>query len=81
MDQVAVQPLSVRLFIRILFLELFIIDDPSCHSINQKHLTRMQALFDKDLRRVNVQHAHLGGEDQIVIVRDVISGRTKSVSV
>ena len=79
--QVAVKPFSVRLTARVSLLQFFIVDHLSLHGIYKQHLSRMQALFYDDLARVNIKHTHLGRQDQCVIIRDIISGRTKAIPV
>ncbi len=41
----------------------------------------MQPLFDHNLRRVDIQNTDLGRQDQHVVARDHITGRTQAVSV
>ena len=45
------------------------------HRVHQQHLARLEAGFLHDLLRRDVQHAHLGGEDQLVVVGNVVPGR------
>ena len=39
--QVAVQPLAVRLFFRIVFFQLLILENLMLHGIDQQHFSRM----------------------------------------
>ena len=41
----------------------------------------MQPLLHKDLGRIDVKHAHLRGEDQVIVVRNIVSGRSQPVAV
>ena len=41
----------------------------------------MQTLFHKYLRRIDVEHSYFRREDQVVVICDVISGRTQTVPV
>ena len=81
MDKVAVQPLAVRPRGRICLFALIVGDDPSPAGIHKKHLTRRQPGFLYDMIRRDVKNSHLRGEDQAVIVRDIVSRRAKAVPV
>ena len=79
--QVAVQPLAVRLFFRIVFFQLLILENLMLHGIDQQHFSGMQALLEDDLLLGNRQNAHLGGEDHVTIFHNVVTGRTEAVPV
>ena len=81
MNQISVKPLAVRLFIRIFFFQFFIINYPACHRIYKQHFARMQSFLYKDSGRFNIQYAHLRRKDQVVVIGNIISGRTKTVPV
>ncbi len=81
LDQITVKPLPIGLPSGIDLLQLFIVDHLTLYSVHQKHFPRMQALLHQDLSRIDIKNPNLGGEDQRIIVRDVIPGRTKPVPV
>ena len=80
-DQILVQPLPVGLPPGVALLQLIVRDEPSCHRVHQQHLARLETGFFDDLLRRELQHAHLGGEDQLIVVGDVVPGGTQAVSV
>ena len=41
----------------------------------------MQAFLHKDLGRINVQHSYFRREDQVIIIRNIVSRRAKTVAV
>ena len=41
----------------------------------------MNPLLGHDAGGVDIQHAHLGGEDQLAVVRDIVPGRAQAVSI
>ena len=62
-------------------LEFRVIDDPTRHSINQKHLTGLQtALLDYSLG-VNPDGTNFGCTDDTVIVSYIETTRTQTVPV
>ena len=79
--QAVIQPLTVRLAVRVRLLQLIVVDDPALSGIHQKHLARMQPLLHHDPGRVDIQHSHLGRKDQLVVGSHIISGRTQTVAV
>ena len=58
LNQIAVQPLSVRFLVRVFLFQFLIVNNSSRNRVNKKHLTRMQAFLHKDLGRINVQHSY-----------------------
>ena len=60
---------------------MLVVDDLTFDCIHQKHFSRMETLFDDNLRRVDVQDAHLRGKNQGVVGGDVVTGRPKAVAV
>ena len=79
--QIIVQPLTIRLSGSIFFLDLLIIDDSALYGIDQEHLAGTKSFFYFDLRGINGKDAYLGGQDQGIIIRDHVTGRTQTVSV
>ena len=41
----------------------------------------MESLLHQDLGRIDVKHSHLRGKDQVIVIRDIVSGRTQAVAV
>ena len=80
-QQVAVQPLTVRLPVSIVLLAVVIGDDFLLLRVDQKNSSGRQAGFLHHVFRRNIQNSHLRGEDQPVVIGDVIPGRTQSVPV
>ena len=62
-------------------LALLIGNDPLLLSVDQEDPSGLQAGFFYDLFCRNIQHADLGGQDETVVIRDVIAGGTQAVSV
>ena len=81
LDQVPVKPFSVRFLVRIFFFQFLVPDHSSGNCIYEEHLAGMNSLFHQDLSRIDIQDSDLGGEDQVIIIRDVISGRSQTVPV
>ena len=81
LHQVAVQPLAVGLSGSVSFLQRLVVHDLAFYRIHQKHFSGMQALFHENLRGIDIQHAHLRGQDQGIVCGDVITGRPKTVAV
>ena len=79
--QIVVQPFSIRLSGSIFFFDLLIVDDSSLYGIDQKHLTGTKSFFYFDLRGINGKHTYLRGQDQRIVIRDHVTGRTQSVSI
>ncbi len=80
-DHIAVQPFAVRLSGSIGFLQTVILYDPALHGIHQQHFPRMETLFFHNFRRVDLQHSHFGGQDQLIIVCNIIPGGTQAIPI
>ena len=81
LHQMLVQPLAVGLAGGVVALELVVVDHAAGLRVHQQHAARGQAGLDGDLLRRNVQHAHLGGEDEVVVVGDIVAGGAQAVAV
>ena len=79
--EVGIQPFSIWLFSRISILDLIIINDTAFYRIHKEHLARTKSFFLHDLCRIDRQNADLGRKDQLIIIRNKISGRTQTVTV
>ena len=80
-DQIGVQPLAVGLAAGIAGFELCVVHQPAFPEVRQQHPSRLKAgLFYNALRR-HIQHSHLGGENQLLIVCEIPPAGPKSVPV
>ena len=79
--QILIQPLSIRAFACIGLFQFVIIDDTTFDRINQKHFARTQTIFCHNFSRVYIQYANLRCKDQIIVICDVITGWTQTVTV
>ncbi len=61
LHKVAVDPFAVWLPAGIVFLEFFVVHDLAADRVHQQHFAGAQSVFDKDVIRLAVQHADLGG--------------------
>lgn len=80
-DEAPVQPLAVGLAGGVGLLQLRVINDTPLDCIHQQHLPRLQPGFLHDLPGVQVQGTHLGGEDQLTVVSDIVPGGAQPVPV
>ena len=59
-NEVFVQPLPIRLFGRDFVLQFRVIDNPGLDRIDQQHLPWLEAAFDQDVLRRNIEHSDFG---------------------
>ena len=59
LNQIAVQPLTIRLSVRIHFFQLFVSDDTSLNRIDQKHFTWTKSFFYYDFLWCNIHNSDL----------------------
>ena len=76
-----VQPLAVGLLVGIPALDGLIVHQLLLHRVHQQHLAGTEPGLFHNPGRVNVQHAHLGGENQIAVVRNVPPAGPQAVAV
>ena len=81
MEEITVQPLPVGMGSGIHLLALIIGNDPLLFRIHQQDPARLQPGAHLDMRRIDVQHAHLRRQDQPAGIRHVIARRTQPVAV
>ena len=81
LHQMLVQPFAIGLAGGVVALELVVVDDAAGAGVHQQHPARRQAGLYGDLLRRDVQHTHLGGQDQIIVVGDIVAGRAQAVAV
>ena len=79
--QVPVQPLAVGRAGGVPLLDLVVPDDPAGRGVHQQHLARLQPGLAHDALRRDVQHPHLGGEDELVVAGDVVPAGAQAVAV
>ena len=80
-DQVPVQPLPVGLPGGVGLLELVIADEPPLAGVHQQHPAGPEPGFLHHLLRRDVQHPHLGGEDEAAVRRQIVPGGAQAVAV
>ena len=81
MQQISVQPFPVGPPVGIVGLALLVGDDPLLLSVDQQDPAGLQAGLFYNTGCRNIQDADLGGQDEPVVIRDVIAGGPKSVPV
>ena len=81
LHQIVIQPFAVGLSCRIALFQFVIVDDLALHRIHQQHFARAETFLCHDPARGQIHDTHLGGEDQVIIVGDIIPGRTQTIAV
>ena len=81
LDEVAIDPLAVRLTAGVVFLQLLVVHDFALDSVHQQHLAGAETVFDQNVLRLTGQHAHLGGEDHPAVFGDVVAAGAQTVAV
>ena len=81
MDQAGVQPLVVRVLGGELALDLVVLDDAVLVDVDQEHPAGLEPPLADDARRVEVEHADLGGEHDEAVVGDPVAAGTQAVAV
>ena len=72
-DQAGVQPLVVRVLGGELALDLLVLDDPVLVGVDEEHPARLEPALADDRRRVDVEHADLGGQHDEAVVGDPVA--------
>ena len=67
------EPLAVGVLAGRLFLDLLVVDDPPFLRVDEEHAARLEPLFADDPVGGNVEDADLGGEDDHVVLGDVVA--------
>ncbi len=75
------QPLLVGPGAGQLGLDLGVVDDAALLQVDEEHLARLQAPLLDDLLLGDVEHSHLGGHDDHVVVGDQVACRAQAVAV
>ena len=81
MDQMSVQPFAVRMASRIIFLALLVGNDPLLLRIHKEQFSGFEPRLFDDMLRIDIENADLRGEDQLPVVRHIVSGRSQAVPV
>ena len=71
--EVLIQPFAIGLFKGETLLKLLIGDYTAGLCIHEKHFSGLKTGFFNDLCRVEIKNADLGGKDQIIVVRNIVS--------
>ena len=79
--QVLIQPLAIGLPGGKSRLAFLVGNDFFPQGVHKEHLAGHQAGFAQDVLRGNIQHTHLGGQNQPAVFRDIISGGTQAVPI
>ncbi len=80
-DLGAVEPVLVRALAREVALQLVVGHDAAVLDVHQQHLARLQAPLPDDLLLRDVEHAHLRGHDDQVVVGDEVARGPQAVAV
>ncbi len=80
-DQVGIKPLPVRVGRGIIIFTFLVGNNPLFPRVNEKHFPGCQSGLLHNMLRSDIQDTHLGGEDQPVVISDIVSGRPEAVSV
>ena len=79
--QMGVQPLAVGLLAGVPLLHLRVVHQPPGGEIRQQHPPRLEPGLLHDPLRRDVQHPHLGGEDQLVVGGEIPPAGPQAVPV
>ena len=81
LHQVPVQPFPVGIAGGVALFDLPVVDNAPRRCIHQQHFSRLQAGFAHNMGGVDVQHPHLGGQDQPAVIGDIVPGGPQAVAV
>ena len=81
LDHPGVQPLVVGVLGGELALDLVVVDDPAPDGVDEEHAAGLEAALAHDRRRVDVEHADLGAQDDEPVLGDPVAGGTQAVAV
>ena len=80
-QQFLLQPLPERVLAGVAFLEFVVAYNAPLGGVHREHVAGLQPPFFRYVRRVDIDDAHFGGEDHMVVPGDVIARRTQAVSI
>ena len=81
LDKVLVQPFSVRLAGGVIIFDFVILQQSAAPRIHDEHPAGTHFIFSDDMLLGYFQYSDLGGENQAAVIRQIITGRPKPVSV
>ncbi len=81
LDLLFLDPVAVGLFLGVAGADLVVPDDTVGGGVDLQHLARAQAAGGKDVLRLDLDGAHLGGEQEAIVARYVVTGGTQAVAV
>ena len=80
-DSLLREPFPVGSFAGDQAFHFFVRNESALIEVDQKHFARLQAPFEFNVGRIDLQHTDFGCHDALVIVGDVIAARPQSVAV
>ena len=80
-EQVFIEPLLERPFVADDVLQFFVADDALFRYIYQQHAPRLEPPLVDHVLGFDIQHAHFGGQNQVVVFGDVVAGGAQAVAV
>ena len=80
-ERLVAQPVTIGLLVGVLVADLVVPDHAALRGIDLEHLARSEAARAKDVLRLNVDGANLGGEDDAVVARHVVARRAQAIAV
>ena len=81
LQQIQGKPLTIRIFFGILLLAFLIQNQAAFFGIDEQDFAGLETRLLDNVRRVNIQHPDLGGQNQTMIIGNVISGGTQAVAI
>ena len=79
--QIAVQPLAVGLAAGVVHFQTLIVHQSALDGVHQQHFAGTQTILADNVLRVDVQHAHFAGEDEPVVIGDIVAAGAQTVAV
>ncbi len=80
-DSLVSQPLTIGTLGGNAVLELFVRDQSTLFKVQQEHTAWLQTAFFFDVGRINLNHTHFRGHDDLVVVSDIVAAGTQAVTV
>ena len=80
-DQMRIQPLAVGLPDGVRLLQFAVIHQTSLAQVRKQHPPRLEPGFLYDLLRRDIQYAYLGGQNQLLIIREIPPAGPQAVPV
>ena len=80
-ERLVAEPVAVGLLVGVLVADLVVPQHAALRGVHLEHLARAQAARAQDVLGLHVDGAHLGGQDEAVVARDVVARGTQAVAV